>query len=242
MSSTSGLAELLRLYAFGYTAAHNFAVSDQVMADDYVPRMGPHEVRGRVEQYQPATRRQYEQFPTLGFTVHQLLCTGDRAALHFTEHGRSAFTGTLSSWQGVSLYRWNGERLTECRVEQDYHSRRRQLDSGVPEAVLPPGIDPWSNGELGPDPSAERQVREWLTSNEWATDPTPRRDDGSARPVLDDPTTEVLDLFGSGTQVAFHLRCTGAYAGGIAGTDDLLGRDVDLYASGIVTPDPETGH
>jgi len=131
-SRPSPLAELLRTYSYAYTAAHDFSVSDRIMIDDYVLLMGDHLIRGRNAEYQPAIQRQYDQFPALGFTVHRLVCNGERASLHFTERGRSRLTGGLAAWQGVSLYRWDGERLTECRVEQDDHSRRMQLAAGVP--------------------------------------------------------------------------------------------------------------
>lgn len=230
----SPLAELLRTYSYAYTAAHDFAVSDRIMVDGYVLRMGTHTVRGRNEEYQPATRRQYGQFPTLGFTVHALVSNGERAALHFTEHGRSTRTGGLASWQGVSLYRWNGERLTECRVEQDYYARRSQLDSGIPRPVLPPGIDPWSGGDVPADQQAAGRVRDWLESGHWTADPSPAWDDGTDRPRLTDASTEVLDLFSAGSRAAFHVRLAGTYAGGLPGTDDLAGATAELYVTGIV--------
>lgn len=230
----SPLAELLRTYSYAYTAAHDFAVSDHIMMDDYVLRMGTHTIRGRNEEYQPATRRQYGQFPALGFTVHALVSNGERAALHFTEHGRPIRAGGLASWQGVSLYRWNGERLTECRVEQDYYARRSQLDSGIPNPVLPPGIDPWSDGDIPADQEAEDRVRDWLESGRWTADPSPTWDDGTGRPRLADASTEVLDLFSAGSQAAFHVRLAGVYVGGLPCTDDLTGTTGELYVTGIV--------
>ena len=230
----SPLAELLRTYSYAYTAAHDFGVSDRIMVDGYVLRMGTHTIRGRNEEYQPATRRQYRQFPALGFTVHTFVGNGKRAALHFTEHGRSVRTGGLASWQGVSLYRWDGERLTECRVEHDYYARRWQLDRGIPNPVLPPGIDPWSGGDVPADLKAAGRVRDWLESGRWTTDPSPAWDDGTARPRLAGAGTEVLDLFSAGSQVAFHVRLAGVYAGGLPGTDDLAGITAELYVTGIV--------
>ena len=233
-SRPSPLAELLRTYSYAYTAAHDFSVSDRIMIDDYVLLMGDHLIRGRKEEYQPATQRQYDQFPALGFTVHRLVCNGERASLHFTEHGRSRLTGGLAAWQGVSLYRWDGERLTQCRVEQDYHSRRMQLAAGVPVPVLPPAADPWSGGDTAADPRTCSCVRAWLESNAWLADPGPARDDGSAAPRFAEPSTEILDLFSAGTEAAFHVRLTGTYAGGLPGTGELTGRRASLYVAGIV--------
>lgn len=228
------LAHLLWTYAYAYTAAHDFAVSDRIMADDYVLHMGTHTLRGRREEYQPATRRQYRQYPTLGFTVHRLVTNGERAALHFTEHGRSVHDGRAASWQGVSLYRWNGRLLTECRVEQDYHSRMRQLESGEPLAVASPGIDPWSTEAVPDDATAEERVREWLESGAWVTDPEPQWDDGSARARWVAPGTEILDLFSAGAAVGFHVRLAGRYAGGVYGSERWTGRTADMFVTGIV--------
>ena len=158
MESVEGLhplAALLRRYAFAYTAAHDFDVCREIMVDDYVLRMGDAELRGRDDHYVPATRKQYRQFPGLGFTVHELVLGEDRAAFHFTEHGRSTLHGGCASWQGISLYRWNGERLVECRVEQDYHGRRTQQRLGVAQPVRPAGIDPWTAPPVPPAPEAE---------------------------------------------------------------------------------------
>jgi hypothetical protein len=134
----------------------------------------------------------------------------------------------------VSLYRWNGERLTECRVEQDYYARRSQLDSGIPNPVLPPGIDPWSDGDIPADQEAEDRVRDWLESGRWTADPSPTWDDGTGRPRLADASTEVLDLFSAGSQAAFHVRLAGVYVGGLPCTDDLTGTTGELYVTGIV--------
>ncbi|MGW0630577.1 nuclear transport factor 2 family protein [Streptomyces sp. NPDC002758] len=228
------LRELLRIYAYAYTAAHDFSVSDRIMVDDYVLHMGTYSLSGRHEQYQPATQRQYEQFPTLGFTVHRLICNGDRAALHFTEHGHSVRVGALASWQGVSLYRWNGEQLTECRVEQDYHSRARQLATGVPQPVLPPGIDPWSQPDVPADVEAEARVRDWLEKGDWVTDPRPNWDDGNCRPQWAASTTHVLDLFSAGGAVAFHACLTGVYTGGLPDSNQFIGSEAELFVTGIV--------
>lgn len=230
----SPLATVLRAYAFAYTAMHDFSVSDRVMADEYVLRMGPIELRGREREYQPATQRQYRQFPGLGFTVHRFVSNGDRAAFHFSEHGRSVLHEAEATWQGISLYRWDGRVLTECRVEQDYFARRRQLSEGVPSEVPPPARDPWT----GPDRPAcgdiENIIRSWLADSSWRDDPSVAHDDGSEKVRIDDAQTEVLDLFGAGDTVAFHVRTTGLYAGGLESGDCTMGTPVDLYATGIV--------
>jgi len=228
------LPSLLWTYAYAYTAAHDFTVSDQIMTDDYALHMGTHALRGRIEQYQPATQRQYKQYPTLGFTVHRLVCNGDRASLHFTEHGRSIHGDKAASWQGVSLYRWNGARLTECRVEQDYYSRAHQLSTGEPRPVGSPGIDPWSDPVVPEDPSVLARAHDWLESGQWLSEPRLHWDDGTGRAQLEGATTTLLDAFSSGRTVAFHARVHGTYTGGLSGTDDLIGSTAQLYVTGIV--------
>jgi predicted ester cyclase len=233
------LAQVLRRYSFGYTAAHDFDVADQVIVDDYVFRMGPFVAQGREAQYKPATRKQYRQFPGLGFTVHDLIISPDRASLCFTEHGRSLVYGREAAWRGVSLYRWNGERLTECRVEQDYYTRRLQLEGVLPATIPPPANDPWLTPVLDPDPDTERVVREWLLAGGvlnakpgWVDDEAVG---ASERARLDDAETEILDLFSAGSRAAFHVVVHGVYAGGLRGSEQAAGRPADLYCAGQVT-------
>ena len=121
------LLQLMRDYAFAYTANHDFDVCPTIMIEEYELRMGAHRIVGRDGAYRDATQRQYDQYPGLGFTVHDIVTNGERVALRFSEHGHSIFQEADSVWGGVSLYRWDGSRLTSCLVEQDYFARRRQL-------------------------------------------------------------------------------------------------------------------
>ena len=233
------LSELLRRYSYGYTAAHDFDVARQIMVEDYRLLMGEHVVRGREEQYIPATARQYRQFPTLGFTVHDLLVAPDRAALHFSEHGYSTLHSCYCTWSGISTYRWDGARLVECRVEQDYFARREQQRTTRPNALPAPAIDPWNTAGEAAESGVEDAVRSWLTNGGLADSPRGSLDDehcvDPTRMRLDDPTVEVLDLFGAGRRAAFHVRSTGTYAGGLPGLDEHLGRAATLYGCGIAT-------
>jgi len=231
---------LLRDYAYAYTASHDFDVCDRVMIDDYVLRMGESEIRGRDTAYIPATEKQYRQYPGLGFTVHDFMTNGDRAAFRFSEHGRSVLTGKLTSWRGISLYRWDGERLTECRVEQDYYSRTRQSNSGLSHPVPVPATDPWTESFHPTSPETAEAVSRWLTGGKLFASDTVEFDDeheaGRERVQLDDLTIEVLDLFSSGDSAAFHLRASGVYAGGLNPAHDrLIGTGGSLYVAGYVT-------
>jgi predicted ester cyclase len=232
------LASLLRRYAFGYTAAHDFRVCESLMVEGYVLRMGEHELRGRDRDYIAATAKQYRQFPGLGFTVHELVLGEDRAALHFTEHGRSTLSHTTAAWSGVSLYRWDGARLTHCRVEQDYYGRREQLRTGRVHAVSPPGIDPWTTESAPPDPGVEAVVHRWLCAGGLSDAALGSLDSEPHGPVrrmlLSAAQVSVLDLFSAGDRVAFHVLISGRYAGGLDALDAYRHQPASLYVAGLV--------
>jgi predicted ester cyclase len=233
------LAAVLRRYSYAYTAAHDFRVCSEIMVDDYVLRMGEHEIRGREAEYIPATTKQYRQYPGLGFTVHELVLGEDRAALHFTEHGRSAVHGGGAAWSGVSMYRWDGRRLIECRVEQDYYGRRTQQRTGRANPILSPGLDPWTADPADNDPGAESVVRTWLATGGLGDAPIGSLDDEHAAParrmLLSQPRTTVLDLFSAGDRVAFHVLLHGTYAGGLDHLDGYRHQPASLYVTGLAT-------
>ncbi|MGM7670553.1 nuclear transport factor 2 family protein [Microbacterium sp. A93] len=248
-SRIPALGLLLRDYAYAYTASHDFDVCDRLMVKDYVLRMGEFEIRGRDDAYKPATEKQYRQYPGLGFTVHDFMTSGNRAALRFSEHGKSLLTGKDASWRGVSLYRWDGERLTECRVEQDYFSRRRQSEGAASHPVPAPGTDPWTDSLAAESDPVESSVRRWLEHGElFASDDVEFDDESEAgheRARLEGLSVDVLDLFSCGERAAFHIRADGVYAGGLgAEFDSLIGTPGSLYASGYVSTSAGaiTGH
>jgi predicted ester cyclase len=232
-------AELLRRYSFAYTAAHDFSVCEHVMSDDYVLRMGDHTLRGRDSEYKPATAKQYRQFPGLGFAVHEFICNGDRAALHFSEYGWSVLQQAYCAWRGISMYRWDGSRLVECRLEQDYYARRRQLLSGVPDPVMSPGWDPWLTPIEDCVTRHEEVVRAWLLAGGLLGSPRGALDDehsvNPCRALIDATHIEVSDLFSAGESVVFQSITRGAYRGGMPHLDQHVGRRAALYATGIAT-------
>ncbi|GAA2850687.1 hypothetical protein GCM10010472_04740 [Pseudonocardia halophobica] len=229
---------LMRRYVNDYTNRHDVSVCPEIMEPGYTLRMGPHEVAGRDELYIPASQKQFTQFPGLCLTVHEIVTNGDRLAMRFSEHGRSVrHDGRGAAWTGLGLYRWNGTRLVENFVEQDYLARRRQLASGVPAAVEPPALAPWDTVALAPDPEAEAVVRAWI--DESAPGPV-TLDDGAPDILLDDASSQVDDLFSAGPHVAFRVTRTGTYMGGLgadAGIDDaaLTGAPGTLHLVGLVT-------
>lgn len=231
------LASRLRRYCFAYTASHDPSVCDDIMVEDYTLHMGELQIRGRDDNYKPAAEKQYRQFPGLGLSVHDLLVTPERAALHFSEYGRSVLRGTTAVWNGISTYHWDGDRLTDCRVEQDYYSRRRQLQSGEPNRIEAPAHDPWARPIDQPDVQVEAAAREWLSRNGLVTLAIGSMDDEpvapAARIVLDQPEIEILDCFSGAERAAFHVATTGTITGWPGAADGVLGRRAKVYYSGI---------
>jgi hypothetical protein len=238
-SGLDPLAALLRRYSFAYTAAHDFSVCPEIMVDDYLLIMGDIEVRDRENQYIPATAKLYRQFPGLGFTVHRFILGEGRAALHFSEYGHSTLYDNDSVWSGISLYEWDGARLTKCRVEQDYYSRRGQQKAGRSGPVLAPAHDPWLTDPTAAGSGVEAAARQWLADGGLASAPVGGLDDEHWAPAkrmrLTAATVQILDIFAAGDQAAFHVLVSGTYAGGLDGQDDRVGRSATLYATGFVT-------
>lgn len=230
---------LMRRYCIDYTARHDLTVCDDIMVPEYTLHMGGHLVAGRDEAYKPAAAAQFRQFPGLCLTVNEIICSGARLALRFSEHGASRLHGgAQASWGGIGLYRWDGQRLTENFVEQDYFSRRHQLSDGMPEPAESPAIAPWDTPAAAPAPEAEEAVRAWLIAGD-ITGVTV--DDGrEAHRIVAAEHTEIDDLFSAGNKVAFHAVQYGSLAGddpafpleaaAVAGEEQ-----VSLHIAGIVT-------
>src|SRR5690348_10154031 len=161
------LVTLMRRYCIDYTARHDLSVCDDIMDPGYTLHMGTHDLAGRDDAYKPAAAAQFRQFPGLCLTVSEIVCSGDRLALRFTEHGASVrHDGALAAWGGVGLYRWDGQRLLENYVEQDYFARRLQLAGDGPDPVEPPAVAPWDTRSVPADLAAEAVVRGWLADGD----------------------------------------------------------------------------
>lgn len=203
---------LMRRYCIDYTARHDLSVCEDIMVPGYTLHMGGHDLAGRDEAYKPAAAVQFRQFPGLCLTVNEIICSGDRLALRFTEHGASIrHDGARAAWGGIGLYRWDGQRLTENFVEQDYFGRRRQLAGGSPDPVELPAVAPWDAPALPADPAAEALVRAWLEAGDFAG---VTLDDGrDAHRLIGTGSTEISDLFSAGDQVAFRAVQHGPLTG-----------------------------
>jgi hypothetical protein len=203
---------LMRRYCVDYTSRHDITVCDEIMTPDYKLHMGGHDLTGRDAAYKPAAVAQFRQFPGLCLTVNEIICSGDRLALRFSEHGASVrHAGACAAWGGIGLYRWDGRRLAENFVEQDYFARRRQLTDGAPDPVEPPAVAPWDTRAAAPDPAVEAVVRAWLAAGDVTGVVV---DDGRpAGRIVAAERIEVDELFSAGDRAAFHAVQHGPLAG-----------------------------
>jgi predicted ester cyclase len=225
----------MRRYCLDYTSRHDLTVCDEIMDPGYTLHMGGYHMAGRDDAYKPAATRQFRQFPGLGLTVNEIVCSGDRLALRFTEHGASVrHAGTRAAWGGIGLYHWDGQRLLRNFVEQDYFARRRQLAGDGPDPVERPAVAPWDAVAAASNPVAEAAVREWLAVGDVTGVPGLTIDDGRpAARILAVTDTEINDLFSAGDQVAFHVLQHGT----VTGEDPEFGGHgpAELYLAGVVT-------
>ena len=231
---------LMRKYCIDYTNSHDQSVCPEIMEPDYVVRInGLALVRSTT--YAEAVRQIFDAAPGLGIVVHELVLNGDRLCMHFSEHAAmpAGPSRALTCWRGVGLYKWNGNRLTENYVEQDYFAMRAQISNGQTHPLTPPHIDPWTTTEaVSADPEAERTVRGWLEKGDLADTPLHEIDDertGAAYEAVLDPHRVVInDLFSAGDDVPFHITIHGFYRGGLgAGFEHLAGKPAALHAAGI---------
>ena len=237
-SGVEPLVGLMRRFAVELINGHDAAVCAEIMAPDYRLRIGGQLIAGRDEHYVPAIQSQFDQFPGMGMTVHRLLVSGDRCALHFSEHGASGGSGgRLAAWQGIALYRSREGRLGDCVVEEDYFARRRQLTSGLVDPIAPPSVAPWDTVAQAPDLQAEAVVRRWLEQSWPAATKDLLCDDehlGSGPQLAFEVTAvEVTELFSAGSEVAFHVRQSGRYRGGLPGIPGAS-TAAALFCAGIV--------
>lgn len=232
---------LMRTYCIDYTNSHDQTIYDRIMEPDYVLHMMGATLQGRDEAYAPAVTRVYDEYPGLGLVVHEFVLNGDRLCMRFSEHGASIrHAGRLASWRGIGLYRWNGRRLVENWVEQDYAGRDRQLASGVPTPLDPVHLDPWTTTVPVPeDPTAVAAARRFLETGDLtaATGEVVVDDSdvtGGVARVVDVDAVTIDDLFSAGPRVAFHVTLHGRYEGGLHGVDPTaVGEPVDLAVAGV---------
>jgi len=228
---------LMRRYCIDYTNCHDQSVCDEIMEPEYVVHISGFDLP-RDAAYKPAVTGVFARFPGLQLQVHEFVTNGDRLAMRFSEHGAAVDAGgRLAAWGGIGLYRWNGRRLVENYVEQDFMAQEEQLASGICAPLESPHLDPWLSTRAEPAcAEAEAVARSWLAKGDLGS---PAVVDGSwyagraPRPI-DVSAVEVDDLFSAGARVAFHVRQLGRYRGGLAGVDDsFIGRPATLRCVGL---------
>ena len=232
---------LMRTYCIDYTNSHDQTLYEMIMEPDYVLHTMGFTLDGRDTAYSPAVTQVFKEYPGLGLVVHEFVLNGDRLCMRFSEHGAAVeHGGRLTAWRGIGLYKWNGNRLIENYVEQDYHGRDRQLATGMPNPLDRPHLDPWVTTEAVPeDPAAVDTARRFLTAGDLtAASGNVIIDDsditGSIPRPLDVRDVTVNDLFSAGPRIAFHITQHGLYVGGLDGVDDAtVGQPVDLEVAGV---------
>ncbi len=217
---------LMRRYAIDYTNSHDQTIYPELFVEGYTVNIGGQSLV-RDETYGPAVKALYDLAPGLGLVVHELVLNGDRLCMRFSEHASMPRRGggrALACWRGIGMYAWDGERLVSNWVEQDFLARRRQLDSGVPDALEPPHLDPWvTTVPVAPDPEAEAIGRSLVESGRLGDAAIAHVDDavGAPSPLVVAPEDVVIDdCFSAGRRVAVHATVTGPYRGGLPGVPE----------------------
>lgn len=246
--TTASPVALMRRYVNDYVNRHDFSVISQFMADDYTLRTGGATISGRDGFYRDAVAKQLSQFPGLIFTLHEIHHCGNSVAMRFTEHGASTrHAGRAAAWPSIAIYKVRGGMLAECTIEQDYFSRRHQLESGIPVIVDPPAIAPWDTVEQAPNTAAELVVRRWLEQASFTAAGRVQIDDaratGEVAKIIDDPTFEFLDIMSAGNHVAFHAMQRGLLAADFTdGSSTPSGTPVCMHLSGLIEVRDDTVH
>lgn len=233
--------QLARRWVLDYFNSQDEAAAREFIAPEYALEIGDYLFDGRDTQWLPAVAQQFAQFPGMGMTVHQVVAgSGSKeghVAVCFSEHGASGGPGgPVAVWSGVGIYRAKGERLVGCCAQEDYVTRSRQLRSGVCDVVDAPAPAPWDTIPLGSNPEAEAVVCRWLQQF-WPAKPSAVRVDDEhitgKTMAFEVRSVEVVDIFSSGQDVAFHVRQRGLYRGGLPGMP-AIEREELLNVNGIV--------
>lgn len=234
----SEFVALMRRYVNDYTNRQCLEVCDEIMHPEYTLRMGEHVLSGRDEKYKPAAAKQFQQFPGLCLTVNHIITNGDRLLMQFSEHGKSlAHAGAGAAWGGLGLYKWDGERLRENYVEQDYFSRRNQLATGQPLPVERPALAPWDTVAAASDPALEQWARSLFACGNLDALPEQAFDDhwsgAPVQKVLESEHVQIDDLFSAGEYIAFRLTQSGRVSPDFVANDPAQsGRKAVLHMTG----------
>jgi SnoaL-like domain len=216
--------QLARRWVVDYFNAHDDAAAREFIAPEYALEIGDHLLAGRDTQWLPAVARQFAQFPGMGMTVHQVVAGSEdkanRVAVWFSEHGAAGGPGgPVAVWSGVGIYQSNGDQLVACCAQEDYFTRARQLRQKVTDRADPPAPAPWDVLPMGSNLPAESVVQNWLANSWPQAQPEVHVDDEhitGQRMVFDVQSVDILDIFSSAEQVAFHACQHGTYRSGLS--------------------------
>lgn len=239
--SASPAIHVFRRYVTDYVNAHDFSVLPEIMTEDYTLDTSGMTIVGRDGAYRAAVASQLKQFPGLTFTPHELFHCGDVIGIRFTEHGASAkHQDRVAAWPSIAIYRLREGRLARCAIEQDYFSRRRQLETGLSVPVDPPALAPWDTVAVESNPRAERAVTEWLAAGAFLETPAIQVDDsratGRVERIVAEAKVDLLEMASGGNKVAFHALQRGRLAEDFgADLSPVPAQPVLLHMSGLVT-------
>jgi predicted ester cyclase len=236
----SAQARLLRGFAVDFLTSHDLSAVERIMDPAYRLTIGGHIFEGRDQVYLPATAAQLDQFPGLVVTVHDVLLAPDAVAMRFSEHGVSQRNqGRAAVWGGITMFRLMHGRILHGWADEDYFARKRQLTTGVCDAVKSPHPAPWDFPVETPDPASLDATRRWLES------PGAFAEAGVEQICAEGPTFAELIfvdefrvdvMMSAGARVAFRVISHGRYAGGFADIDrSRVGQSIDLSTMGLVT-------
>ena len=148
--------------------------------------------------------------------------------------------GRTSSWGGITLFSVVDGRLREGWAEEDYLARKRQLKSGVVDAIRAPHPAPWDAPVGDADPATEAVVRRWLATPSALFDTAEEISAQGPRlaELIVPAALEISTLFAAGSRAAFHGVLAGRYTGAFADVDEARrGCAVTLAVAGIVDTD-----
>lgn len=132
---------IVRRYAEEALGKGNVAVSDELLAPDYVHHALMPGITPDREGRKQLASMIYAAFPGLHLTLEHAVAEGDRVAVRWTcsgphkgEYMGVAPTGKQVTWTGMSIHRVKGGKIVESWDQVDNRGVMRQL-GGVP----PPG-------------------------------------------------------------------------------------------------------
>lgn len=169
--------------------------------------------------YTPAVTRVFERFPGLQLQVHELVTSGERLAMRFSEHGAAGDAdGRLAAWGGIGMYRWNGRRgssrTSSSRTRRAAAAADDRSDCSA-RGAAPRSLDDDSVRAAEPRRGADRA--RLAGEGELRAAPNAVIDGSWYEPwesLLRDEEVSVNDLFSAGDHVAFHVTQRGSCAEG----------------------------